>query len=232
MVRKTENPSVGVPVSGSQVVHITAPNMRVAEFEIEGTAPLVIHRFSVKSKQEMLVRMQAGSAGAKRKIREKLDEQAVYTAARYVSKEGWDGFNAAAVRGAMVKACSITTPPFKMTLAKMCIFAIADGRDAQEPEFSLIKINGAHRMLQSVARVETGQPYITIRPCYDEWSAKLHIRFDADQFSFQDIANLLARVGEQVGFCEGRPASTDSCGMGWGTFRVKGVDAAVERAVA
>jgi ribosomal protein S17 len=42
-----------------------------------------------------------------------------------------------------------------------------------------------------------------------------------DQFKVQDVANLLSRVGEQVGICEGRPDSKNSAGMGWGTFQVK-----------
>ena len=53
-----------------------------------------------------------------------------------------------------------------------------------------------------------------------DWKAKIRIRFDADQFSTQDITNLLARAGEQVGIGEGRPDSKNSAGMGWGCFRI------------
>jgi len=34
------------------------------------------------------------------------------------------------------------------------------------------------------------------------------------------VTNLLARMGMQVGIGAGRPDSTDSAGMGWGTFRI------------
>jgi hypothetical protein len=47
------------------------------------------------------------------------------------------------------------------------------------------------------------------------------VRFDADQFTLRDIANLLLRAGMQVGVGEGRPDSKKSCGMGWGTFEIK-----------
>ena len=53
-----------------------------------------------------------------------------------------------------------------------------------------------------------------------EWSAKVRIKFDADLFTTTDVANLLMRVGMQVGVCEGRPDSKNSVGMGWGTFEV------------
>ena len=46
------------------------------------------------------------------------------------------------------------------------------------------------------------------------------MRYDADQFTAVDIANLMMRVGVQVGIGEGRPDSKTSTGMGWGTFEV------------
>lgn len=201
-----------------QSVQITAPNIQLAHFTIQGTAPLVIHRFSAKAKNGMLATMVAGSTAKKGKKREPLDVEATYNAARYISPEGWDGFNVASVRAAIISACRLVG--FKMTLAKLSVFVEADGRDKLEPEFGLIRIYGKPRRLESIARVETGQAYVTIRPCYDEWKAKIRIRFDGDQFTVQDISNLLSRVGAQVGLGEGRPDSKNSTGMGWGVFQV------------
>lgn len=218
--RAKESSSVNGNGGGShQTVQISAPNIQTAVFKIIGTAPLVIHRFSQKAKNQMSGKMKEGSTANKGRKREPLDFEGAFNGARYVSPEGWDGFNVAAVRCAMISACRLVG--FKMTLAKLSLFVIADGRDEAEPEFGLIRIFGKARRLESVARVETGQAYITIRPCYDEWSAQVKIRFDADQFTIQDVSNLLARVGEQVGIGEGRPDSKDSCGMGWGTFRIE-----------
>ena len=49
----------------------------------------------------------------------------------------------------------------------------------------------------------------------------MRVRFDADQFTLTDVANLLMRVGMQVGIGEGRPFSKNSNGMGWGLFDLK-----------
>lgn len=205
----------------TQNVQIKPPNIKVAEFAIVGTAPLVIHRFSQKAKAGMMAKMEAGSVSQKdnRKKREPADLEEIFNAGRYISKEGWDGFNASAIRSALISACRLVG--FKMTLAKMAIFEIPDGRDAAEPEIALVRIYGKARQLEMVGRVETGQAYVTVRPIYDEWKAKIKIRFDADLFSLQDVSNLLARVGTQVGIGEGRPDSKDSAGMGWGTFRIE-----------
>jgi len=55
---------------------------------------------------------------------------------------------------------------------------------------------------------------------YKKWAAKLRVKYDQDQFSTQDIFNLISRVGAQVGIGAGRPDSKASAGMGFGTFEI------------
>lgn len=207
--------------AGNQVnVQIKAPNFEQAVFELVGTAPLVIHRFSAKIKNQMLLKAEAGKSAGSKKERTAQDSERKFTEARYTSKDGWDGFNAAAIRAAMISACRLVG--YKMTLAKMSVFVLADGYDAEEPQIPLIRIIGKAVRQDDMARVETGQPYVTIRAAYHDWRAKVKIRWDADQFTIQDVSNLLSRVGQQVGIGEGRPDSKNSCGMGWGTFVIGG----------
>ena len=203
-----------------KTVTISAPKIKTATFEIVGIAPLVIHRFSAKTKNEMKLKMETGKAASSKKKREAKDTDDIYQESRYISKDGWDGFHAGAIRAALISACRLVG--FKMTLAKLSIFVEADGWDAQEPQIPLIRIYGKPQKQEDMARVETGQPYVTVRAAFYDWSAKVKIRFDADQFTIDDIYNLLYRVGSQVGIGEGRPDSKKSCGMGWGLFDVKG----------
>ena len=114
--------------SAQTSVQIKAPAMNIAVFEIHGTAPLVIHRFSAKIKNQMEQKMITGKAASSRKNREAKDSEETFNEARYISKEGWTGFHAAAVRNAMISACRLVG--FKMTLAKLSIFVIPDGWDA------------------------------------------------------------------------------------------------------
>jgi hypothetical protein len=205
-------------VTKSQDVAIKAPNFAQAEFHIRGVAPLVIHRFSAKTKNEMKMKMETGKAASSRKNREAKDTNDIYNESRYISKEGWDGFHAAALRNAMISACRLVG--FKMTLAKLSVFVIADGWDKTEPQIPLVRIYGEPVKQEDMARVETGQPYVTVRAAYHNWEAKIKIRWDADQFTVNDVTNLLMRVGMQVGLCEGRPDSKNSTGMGWGLFEL------------
>ena len=207
-------------VETKQSITIKPPNFGIAEFCIHGTAPLVIHRFSAKTKNEIKLKMEAGKAASSRKNREAKNTDALYNEARYRSKNGWDGFHAACIRNAMISACRLVN--FKMTLAKLSIFVEADGWDESEPQIPLIRIYGDPVKQEDMARVETGQPYVTIRAAYHDWNAKVKIRWDADQFTLADVTNLLARVGAQVGIGEGRPDSKNSAGMGWGLFGLEG----------
>jgi hypothetical protein len=201
-----------------KTVTIKAPNFQIAEFEIKGVAPLVIHRFSSKTKEQMKQKMESGKAASSKKDREAKLTDDTYQESRYIAKEGWDGFHAGAIRSAMISACRLVN--FKMTLAKLSVFIIQDGWDKKEPQIPLVRIFGNPIKQEDIARVETGQPYVTVRAAFHEWSSKVKIRWDADQFSIDDVFNLLSRVGMQVGICEGRPDSKKSAGMGWGLFEV------------
>lgn len=200
-------------------VQIRPPNFGTAVFTIRGTAPLVIHRFSAKTKQQMKAKMEEGKSASSKKNREARQTDDLFQESRYISKEGWDGFHAGSIRNALISACRLVG--FKMTLAKMSIFVEQDGWDKLEPEIPLIRIHDAKpTKLESMARVQTGEPYVTVRSAYYDWTAKVKIRWDKDQFTTEDVSNLLSRVGLQVGIGEGRPDSKNSAGMGWGVFTV------------
>jgi hypothetical protein len=198
-------------------VTISAPNFKVAEIKIVGASPYVQLRFSEKVKQQLLADMESAQKkkGKKRDPRNYAEE---FKNAMYETKEGWRGMPASAFRKAMVSACRVVG--FKMTLAKLSVFIIEDGIDKHDG-YPLIKIlTGKPEMCQHAVRNATGVVDVRTRAMWREWSAKLKIRYDADQFNESDIANLLARVGEQVGIGEGRPDSRESCGMGWGLFKL------------
>ena len=109
-------------------VAVPPDNLQRAIFKIRGNAPLVINAFSEKARAEMKAKQVAGSVANKGKKRTPKDFKECYEQARHRAKNGgWDGIPAAAFRKACVSACR--TVGFKMTLAKLSIFCIADGFD-------------------------------------------------------------------------------------------------------
>ncbi len=200
-------------------ISIRAPNFQTAIFEIVGTAPFVQHKFSAKARQQIVETQMAGSQAKARKVREPKDFDAVYEGAMHRSREGWAGIPASAFRNAMISACR--TVGYKMTHAKLAAFVEADGFDVDDGT-PLIRIYGEPKKHVTYARNDNGSVDIRIRPMWEDWRAVVRIRFDADMFSATDLANLMMRVGMQVGIGEGRPDSKNSAGMGWGMFSIEG----------
>ena len=202
-----------------QNVTITPPNFQSVEILIEGTAPLVMQKFAAKA--EMMKKMQEGGAAKNKRNRTARDFAKDAENATHYSDEGWPGFPASAFRASAIRACSLVN--FKMTMAKMSIFVEGESLD-REDGTPLVRIYGAKEAFQMYCRNATGVIDIRSRPMFKKWAGKLKIRFDADQFSAVDVINLFARCGQQVGIGAGRPGSSDSCGMGWGMYRVVGSD--------
>lgn len=197
-----------------QSVVVTAPNFQTAEFKIKGIAPYVQLRFSQKVKYQLLEKMSTeGKASKGKKGVRNYEEE--FLESMYEGPNGERGIPASAFRKALVSACR--TVGFKMTLAKLSIFIEADFFDEHEGT-PLVKITGKPELAQHAVRNATGVVDIRTRAMWKTWSAALKIRWDADQFNQNDIANLLMRVGMQVGIGEGRPDSKASTGMGWGLF--------------
>lgn len=199
-------------------ITIPPPNIKRVTFRIKGTAPYMQHRFSQKAMQTMIDKQKAGSQGKKGKLKEPRDFDADYKAAMHISEKGWHGIPAPAFRGALISACRLVG--FKMTLAKLSLFIEADGLDEVDGT-PLVKIEGTPEKNIGPVRNETGVCDIRVRPMWRQWNATVKIRFDADQFKVDDVANLLQRAGEQVGIGEGRPDSKMSYGMDYGTFTLE-----------
>lgn len=199
-------------------VSVSPPRFSVREILIIGDSPYVQARFSAKAMQAMKAKMVAGQTAKKGTKREPRDFDADFENAMHISEDGWIGVPASAFRNACIDVCRMVG--FKMTYAKMSIFVEADGFDKVDG-VPLVKLQaGKPERIEMAVRNSTGVPDIRVRPLWRTWKILLRIRYDEDQFTLSDVANLLARAGSQVGIGEGRAFSRDSCGLGFGFFRV------------
>jgi hypothetical protein len=196
---------------------ISPPNVRRATVTVVGISPYVQHKFSHKALAIMEATQRAGSLAKKGRKREARDFDADYHAAMHISTDGWVGIPCPSFRNAMIDACRLVG--FQMTRAKLAVFVESDGYDSEDGT-PLIRIIGKPEIHKGFARNETGVADIRWRPMWREWSANVPLRWDGDQFSPDDILNLLHRAGLQVGIGEGRPSSPNSFGLGWGLFEI------------
>lgn len=202
----------------NEPITIKAPNIQTAEIEVEGITPLVQNKFSTKAKAKMMDAMAAGSTAKSKKVREARDYDDDFRQAQHISEDGWNGLPAPAFRSAMVSACRLVG--FQMTKAKLSVFVLHDGIDAEDGT-PLVKLKAdAPERNESLVRMNNTSTDIRIRPMWRTWGATVRVKWDADQFTLVDVVNLLDRAGLQVGIGEGRPDSKTSTGMGWGQFRV------------
>jgi hypothetical protein len=155
----------------------------------------------------MLAAQKEGS-GAKRtrKAKAPKDFEKIFKASMHISQKGWIGIPATALRNAMVRA-------------KMCIKIIPQGLDTENLE-GLVEIKGTPRMHIERVKVGIASTDLASRAMFEKWESTFEIEWDDDVFKAQDIVNLLARAGWQVGIGAGRPLSKMSGGTGKGTFEV------------
>lgn len=199
----------------NETVSIPPPKFETMQFTLRGTAPYMQSRFSEKALEMMRAKQAAGSTAGSKKKRTARDFDGDYERAKHLSTDGWCGIPAGAFRSALISACRVVG--FKMTLAKLSVFCQADGYDKVDGT-PLVRIYGTPEKTEMPMRNDSGGADIRVRPMWREWSCKLRIRYDTDQFTRTDICNLLMRAGMQVGVGEGRPDSRNSHGTGFGLF--------------
>lgn len=208
----------------STVVSVKPINLQTIRMRLVGTAPLKQARFAAKALQAMRQKMESGSTSSKGKQREKRDFDRDFIEAQHISQEGWVGVPASAIRNACIDVCRMVG--FKMTHAKMSIFVLADGLDKQDGT-PLIRLDAPPpEKTEEPVRNATGVVDIRVRPMWRKWALEVGIQYDADQFTVDDVVNLIKRAGVQIGIGEGRPFSKQSNGTGCGTFEVKESQAA------
>lgn len=212
MASKSKSSSDGVAV-------VKAANILQTTLKIQGTAPLVQLKFSSKAKKQMMENMATPAAEKKSKAaRPPRDYDDDFVSAQHLSVAGWNGMPCAAIRSAMIAACR--TVGLVMTKAKMSVFVVPDGFDADDGTPLVKIISDPPERMESLVRNDNGGADVRIRAMWREWEMAVNVEFDADMITPDSVVNLLDRAGRQVGIGEGRPFSKNSVGQGWGTFKV------------
>lgn len=225
-VEQTDNKAKAPAV---EVLRIPPPKVEVVSFRLlggekNGGSALGICRFSAKAQEAMEAAQRAGGTTRTKRNRPPKDFEQLFKEAAYISPEGWFGLHAAALRNAMISACRVVD--FKMTHMKISgLRVLEDGRDRFDGT-PLIRIwGGAPECWTAPVRNANGSFDLRARPRWTEWELRPRIQYDADMFTIQDISNLVARVGFQVGVGEGRPDSKNSAGLGMGLFTIQSEEA-------
>jgi hypothetical protein len=202
-------------------VSIRAPKTGQGLFPIRFTAPYVSNAFSEDARAQIREKQAKGGSTTKKKtVREAKNFDRAFEQSMHVSMDGWRGIPSQAFKAAIVRACVLAG--FEMTRAKMAINIIPDGFDSNDGMGLVMIRKGEPIKIEHAIPNANGSPDIRVRAMWRECEVDLKILWDADQFTQDDIGNLIMRAGLQVGVGAGRPFSQKSSGCGWGTFSFRG----------
>lgn len=179
------------------------------EILVVGTAPLIMHAWDPKTKQQMLDAQMAGATKTRKK-KEPKDPIASYEACRYRLPDGSDGAPATAFKLAIVRAARLFEG-VKMTELRAALHVVGTGPD------QLVRLEAeTPRMREDMVRVGMGTADIRHRPEYWPWAARLEIVFLPTMISTESVVALVDAAG-LGGIGEWRP---EKSGGNYGTFEV------------
>lgn len=189
----------------AEVVKLKPLNIKSIQVNVVGITPLIQHQWSEKAKREMREK----HAGRKTKDRAARDGEQEASEATYRTESGEYGIPLTAIKSAMIAAAHKDIG-IEKTLVKKSVFIRSDSG-------LVLPMQCADPVVrEDYVRIGQGSTDLRYRPQFDEWSLNLHIDYDADLLTVDDVVNLLNRAGFGVGIGEWRPEK----GGEFGRFRV------------
>lgn len=184
---------------------------QVAEIEIKGTAPLIVHRWSEKARQMMLDSQQGRKTPKQAK-----DPVADYESSMYRFADGGHGFPVMAFKSATVKGGGrLFGKSVKMTELRQVFTFLADGIGVDATQ--LVRISGEPSMREDMVRVGMGTADIRYRAEYRDWGAIIRVEFVPSVIDLDSVVALVDAGGTN-GVGEWRPEKNGS----YGTYEVVG----------
>lgn len=178
--------------------------------QIEGLAPLIVHRFDEKAKRQILENQIKTKAKQKRPPQ---DPQAEYEASRYRLPDGRDGFPAVGFKSAIVGAARLFDGVTLVQL-KQAVFVRGEGSE------QLVPLDAEPRMREDVTRFQ-GSTGLRYRAEYFPWSVTLEVVHVPSVISPESVVALV-NAGGLGGVGEWRPSAPKSLTGSYGTFTVVG----------
>jgi hypothetical protein len=215
------------PTTVELIIHgksgiVTIPGVKTDRLRtlVVGTAPLIVHKFSEKTRSKVLAKHK-GEASAGQEVK---NPEANFLAARYISRDGHHGVPAAAFKACFVKGF-IKGSGVAMTRAKGCLRVKPDCVSTNlvfliappDPEHST---QPWPQMREDVVRNDSGVIDIRHRPEYWPWAVHLDIEFLPTIASAKQVLQAVATAGFLGGIGEWRPDSKESLSGSYGTFRL------------
>ena len=167
-------------------------------FHIESLSPLIQHRWSEKSLQQMRDKHQKKTGNT----REKRDPEAEYKAAMYRDEDGAYGFPLHAMSSALLEAAHKDIGITKKNVSKAGFFS----RPPRGGADNIVPMTCSEPwQREDHVRLSMNSTDLRYRPQFDEWGAELTVTIDIELLHKDDFITLINRAGFGVGIGEWRP---------------------------
>ena len=198
-----------------EAVQISPIDAETLLVPIIGTAPLIVHNFSEKSRRQMLEAQQS-----KKKVKQIRDPRADYEAAFYriAKDDGGEGFGfpVTAFKAATTGAARFYDKSITMTALRQFMFmrGVLTKADAQ----MLVEITGEPEMREDVVRLggPSRQADLRYRPMFPQWSTVLTVTYVKSSIDRCSILSLIDAGGMGIGVGEWRPEKRGE----FGTYQI------------
>jgi len=187
------------------VIH--KPQKKFMTIELIGDTPLIMHKMSEKSKKMIRDKQQKKA----KKVREARNPKQEFLDAMYTDGNGGYLFPARAFKAAAVEACR-QADGITMTAARQMFF-VAGLEDAE-----WVKIESDDPIIrEDVVTIGQGTTDLRYRPQFNNWKAKIKVKFLEHVISPEQIVNIFELAGFCSGIGEDRP---NKKGHTFGMFNV------------
>jgi hypothetical protein len=184
-------------VAETAAIHIQRIAAETIRVPIIGTAPLIVHNWSAKAKQQMLDAMQG-----RKSPKEPKDPQGEYEASLYRTQDGY-GFPVIAFKAATVGAARFFGKSVRMTELRQFLFMT--GVPSADRTQILTPITGEPKMREDMVRVGMGGTDLRYRAEFQDWSATLTVTYVTTALARESVISLIDAGGMGVGVGEWRP---------------------------
>ena len=191
-------------MADSNALSVPAPRIVSLKIHVQGTAPLISHRWSDKAKAMMLAKQTKKATQAKDAKNPEQD----FEDSLYRTENGGYGFPAVAFKSAAVRAGTYADQ--HMTFL----------RGAFHVSGELVEIDGQPEPREDMVRLNGKTADIRYRGEFAKWSAAVPVELNEAVLSVEQLVNLFTIAGFAVGIGEWRPERNGQ----YGRFAVESVE--------
>ena len=173
-------------------IKVPSLNIKTMRIVLIGDSPLIVHAWSKKAKEAMLLKQQKRASKGK----EVRDPEADYQESLYHHPDGGYGFPVTAFKSAAVTVCSQIDGISKVFARQT--FHVLGG--------DLVKLCGDEPIMrEDMVRIGMGTSDLRYRGEFRKWWVALDIEYNASAISEEQLVNIFNTSGFGVGVGEWRP---------------------------